>query len=113
MAALIVTRTGVGRWLARSAVTLAQVWRLSRGLAKAGMLRRLGGAYARAWTTLNRPLGRERLALPVFVGLCVVHWHFYNVANRPRKGEFGIVAPTRAPTGEMIGAARATLGGPP
>jgi hypothetical protein len=51
----------------------------------------LSPAYLRAWRRHNRPLGRERIPLPAFIGLCAIHFHFFRIANHARKGEFGTV----------------------
>ena len=32
----------------------------------------------------------ERMPFYQFVSLCLMHWHFYNIARRPRKGNVGI-----------------------
>ena len=66
----------------------------ARAMRQAGMLKRLGGAYLRVWWRLNRPLGRDAIPFHVFVGMCVIHWHFFNIAQRPRDVTFGNVAPT-------------------
>lgn len=82
--------------LMRTLAGLSQAWRLWRAMAEAKMVRRLGVAYVKAWMRLNLPLGQDRMPLSGFVGLCVVHWHFFNIANQPSKGEFGMVHPTPA-----------------
>ncbi len=85
------------------AAGMIQALKLAREIRRAGCFRRLGAAYGRAWIEQKRSLGREAIAFSAFVFLCVVHWHFYNVARRPRKGAFGVVA--RAPVAQ-IGAGR-------
>jgi radical SAM superfamily enzyme YgiQ (UPF0313 family) len=70
--------------------------RLARAARAAG-LGRLASAYARAWWRLNRPLGRERMPVQDFVGLCLYHWHFHRIANGPRRGAFGAVLPADLP----------------
>jgi hypothetical protein len=51
----------------------------------------LAPAYLRAWRRHNWPLGRERIPLPAFIGLCAIHFHLFKIANHARKGEFGTV----------------------
>ena len=55
--------------------------------------RGLLSAYVGAWRRYNRPLGRERIPIPNFVGMCVDHWHFFNIAQNRHKGRFGNVSP--------------------
>jgi radical SAM superfamily enzyme YgiQ (UPF0313 family) len=69
-----------------------QASKLARAMRQAGMLKRLGGAYLQVWRRLNRPLGRDAIPFHVFVGMCVVHWHFFNMARQPRNVTFGNVA---------------------
>jgi len=85
-------RPGALLAIKQTAGALLQACKLWRTLSRRNCGRRLGGAYVRAWSRLNLPLGKDRLPLPTFVGICVVHWHFFNIANRPRRGgEFGMV----------------------
>jgi hypothetical protein len=49
-------------------------------------------AYLRAWRRHNRPMGRDRIPLPAFIGLCAIHFHFFSIANNAKKGEFGTVS---------------------
>jgi radical SAM superfamily enzyme YgiQ (UPF0313 family) len=84
-------------WRARAAIgDLRLALRLARTARREG-LGRLPGAYLRAWWRLNRPLGRERMPLREFVGLCLFHWHFHRIANGPRRGAFGAVLPPDLP----------------
>jgi hypothetical protein len=71
---------------------VVQASKLGRAMQQAGMLKRLGGAYLQVWWRLNRPLGRDAIPFQVFVGMCVIHWHFFNMAQRPRDVTFGNVA---------------------
>ena len=82
-------------WLAQAAWGVLQAWRLWRDLARARLARRLGGAYLRAWRRLNLPMAVDRMPLAAFVGLCVIHRHFFTIANLPRQGEFGVVRDDR------------------
>jgi len=66
-------------------------WRLARALFAAGRLRRLGSAYLRAWSELNRPLAGDALGFAMFVHVCIIHWHFYNVIRLRRRNGFGAV----------------------
>lgn len=102
----LIARARPGKPAKHLAGALWQGWRLWRALAKARRAREIGGAYAAIWRRLNRPLGAERLGLGMFIGLCVTHWHFFNMANRSAEVKFGNVAaaprayqPVSAPTG--------------
>ena len=64
---------------------------LCRALMRAKLLRRLGGAYLNIWFKENMPLKRDALPFCMFVHLCVIHWHFYNIVRLPRKNGFGAV----------------------
>jgi radical SAM superfamily enzyme YgiQ (UPF0313 family) len=74
-----------------------QAARLARALATGGSLVRLGVPYLRFFITQKLSLGREAIAFDAFLFLCVVHWHYFNVARRPRKGAFGTVVPLHRP----------------
>jgi radical SAM superfamily enzyme YgiQ (UPF0313 family) len=65
--------------------------KLARVLSKAGLLGSVGRSYAKIFFQKNRALGRDAIPFGSFVGLCMEHWHFYNVANGPRRGAFGAV----------------------
>jgi radical SAM superfamily enzyme YgiQ (UPF0313 family) len=69
------------------------LFRLTWTLARARLLGHLGKAYFDAWARRNRPLGNDAIGLGAFLGICVSHWHFYNVAHHARKGDFGTVRP--------------------
>ena len=77
----------------RMAAGAVQAGRLFQALRKAGAAQTMGRAYLRAWKRLNQPLGKERMPLSAFVGVCAVHWHFYNMAHQVQKGQFGTVKP--------------------
>lgn len=77
---------------------LAQALKLGWALARAMLLRRLGGAYLRAWFVENLPLGGDALPFSMFVHVCVIHWHFFNVVRLPRKNGFGALTPRTVPT---------------
>jgi hypothetical protein len=86
-------------WAKRARAAIGDV-RLALRLARTARsegLGRLPAAYVRAWWRLNRPLGRERMPLGEFVGLCLFHWHFHRIANGPRRGAFGAVLPADLP----------------
>jgi Domain of unknown function (DUF4070) len=74
-----------------------QAARLARALVAGGVLVRLGVPYLRFFVAQRLSLGREAIAFNAFVFLCAVHWHYFNVARRPRKGAFGTVVPARLP----------------
>jgi radical SAM superfamily enzyme YgiQ (UPF0313 family) len=84
------------RWLGALAA-VRQGTQLWRSLARSGLRRQVGGAYLRAWFRHNAALGAHGLPLGTFVGLCVIHWHFFNIARLPRTGAFGAVQAPRAP----------------
>jgi radical SAM superfamily enzyme YgiQ (UPF0313 family) len=65
--------------------------KLARVLSKAGLLGSLGRSYVDIYFKKNRALGRDAIAFGSFVGLCMEHWHFFNIANGPRRGAFGAV----------------------
>ena len=67
--------------------------KLARALAKAGLLNSMGRAYTKIWFEKNRPLGREAIPFGSFVDLCLAHWHFWNIAQGPRRGSFGAIVP--------------------
>jgi len=82
---------------ARAAVGAVRLARRLVRTVRAEGLGRLGAAYFGAWWRLNRPLGRARMPLPDFVGLCLYHWHFHRIANGARRGAFGAVLPADLP----------------
>lgn len=65
--------------------------KLARVLAKAGLLNSVGRSYAKIWWTKNLALGPDAIPFGSFIGLCMEHWHFFNIANGPRRGAFGAV----------------------
>ncbi len=94
-AAVRASRPGRARhWLGPIAAA-AQAVRLWCAVARAGLRREVGLAYVRSWFRHNRTLGADAIPLAAFVSLCVIHWHFFNVARLPRKGEFGAVLADR------------------
>ena len=75
---------------------LGMALRLLGTIVRAGLAARLLPAYWRQWRS-NRALpGGIGLSFPVFVRLCVDHWHFFNVAMASRV-EFGQVASEPVP----------------
>ncbi|QSX77450.1 radical SAM protein [Agrilutibacter solisilvae] len=74
-------------WLAAARQGIA----LGRAMARDGQLWRLVGSYAGAWQRYNRPLRDEAIPFASFIGLCVVHWHYYKLSRLPRKAGFGTV----------------------
>jgi Domain of unknown function (DUF4070) len=92
MDAAVSRRRGVGQWARRTVGGFQQAAKLGFALARAKLLRRLGIAYAKVWLGENLPLGRDALPFHLFVHVCVVHWHFYNVIRLPRKNGFGSIA---------------------
>jgi radical SAM superfamily enzyme YgiQ (UPF0313 family) len=76
------------RWIG----ALRQGWALWSALRRSDVGTDLLRAYIWAWRTLNRPLGSEAIPLPNFVGLCVEHWHFFNIARNREKGRFASVS---------------------
>jgi radical SAM superfamily enzyme YgiQ (UPF0313 family) len=70
---------------------IVQGAKLARVISKAGLLGSVGRSYARIFVQKNRALGRDAIPFGSFVGLCMEHWHFYNIANGPRRGAFGAV----------------------
>lgn len=69
---------------ARLALSLARVaWR-------AGHFRRLAAAYAKVWFKDNRPLGAEAIPFPVFVSLCVFHWHYFVYSRSVTRNGFAV-----------------------
>jgi radical SAM superfamily enzyme YgiQ (UPF0313 family) len=89
-------RTVAARLTALLGVSI-QAARLARALAAGGSLVRLGVPYLRFFVAQKLSLGREAIPFAAFLFLCVVHWHYFNVARRPRKGAFGTVIPVRRP----------------
>ena len=65
--------------------------KLARVLSKAGLLGSVGRSYVKLYFQKNRALGRDAIPFGSFVGLCMEHWHFFNIANGPRRGAFGAV----------------------
>ena len=65
--------------------------KLARVLARAGLLGSLGRSYVNIYWKKNRALGRDAISFGSFIGLCMEHWHFFNIANGPRRGAFGAV----------------------
>ena len=65
------------------ASALLTAGKLTRALVKRGRLRELGAAYLRFYFRDNLALGRERMSVPVYLGLCVTHWHCYRIAESP------------------------------
>jgi radical SAM superfamily enzyme YgiQ (UPF0313 family) len=86
-------RTPTGRWH-RAVAWLAgfrQACSLAAALRRDRKLWALGSAYATVWWRRNRPLGASAMGLAEFVGLCVVHWHFFRFSRLPRRSGFGTV----------------------
>ncbi|MGA2185823.1 MAG: radical SAM protein [Bryobacteraceae bacterium] len=96
MDAAVLPQQTVASKLVRTAGGLTQAFRLALTLARARLLRRLGGAYLEVWFRENLPLGRDALPFCMFVHLCVIHWHFYNVIRLPKKNGFGAVSAKEA-----------------
>lgn len=78
----------------RNAGALAVVMRLARQLVATSQFWRLFPDYVRLYVVDNLSMRRERMPFYQFVSLCLMHWHFYNIARR-RKGNVGI-------TGEVV-----------
>lgn len=72
---------------------IVQATKLGRALAREGCLFEIGGVYWVTWWKRNRPLGPAKIGFSTFVGLCVVHWHFFRMAQQPRKSTFGTILP--------------------
>ncbi len=90
--AAVSRRRGVTASAGRIAGGMRQAFTLGLALMQAKLLRRLGVAYVKAWLGENLTLGRDALPFHLFVHICVVHWHFYNVIRLPRKNGFGAIA---------------------
>jgi hypothetical protein len=84
---------GVAAKLSALVAGVRQAVGLGAALARAGRVRDVGGAYLRVWRRRNRALGRDAIPFEVFVSLCVMHWHYFNIAALWRKAGFGIVRP--------------------
>jgi hypothetical protein len=65
-------------------------WRLLGALAHRQLLRRLGGAYAKAYVWQNLACGRDALPLTAFVWTCLRHWHYYNIVTAPKRSGFAM-----------------------
>ena len=77
-------RATVSNWTG-TMLQAAALWRTARRTERGRDLLR---AYIHAWRKQNLPLGAERIPLASFVGLCVEHWHFFNIAQNRHKGRF-------------------------
>ena len=91
MDALVARRHTPGSRLVRVIGGVRQALMLAGALARSRLLRRLGGAYLKIWREENRPLGQDALPFSMFVHLCVMHWHFYNIVRLQRKNGFGAI----------------------
>jgi radical SAM superfamily enzyme YgiQ (UPF0313 family) len=81
-------RNAAWRWIA----ALRQALALRSAMHKARAPRGLLWNYVRLWFRLNRPLAAERIPLPNYIGMCVEHWHFFNIAMNREKGRFASVS---------------------
>jgi radical SAM superfamily enzyme YgiQ (UPF0313 family) len=79
------------RQLRNFAAGVAQAGKLVRELIRRGLLSSVGRSYVDIWWGKNRALGANGLSFVSFVLLCMEHWHYFNVANGPRRGTFGAV----------------------
>jgi radical SAM superfamily enzyme YgiQ (UPF0313 family) len=57
---------------------------LTRDLLRNGKLTSIGAAYLSAWWRRNLRLGRDRLRLSEYIGLCIRHWHCFRIASDSR-----------------------------
>lgn len=91
---------------ARKAATLSRLRRFATGgmmaarlgiaLLRAGRLRSVGLAYLRVWFRQRRTFRAQAIRFEPFVMQCAFHWHFYNIAQAPRRGIIGAVRPVDA-----------------
>jgi hypothetical protein len=58
-------------------------------LLRAGRLRSVGLVYLQVWFRQRRTLHAEAVRFAPFVLQCAFHWHFYNIAQVPRRGNIG------------------------
>jgi radical SAM superfamily enzyme YgiQ (UPF0313 family) len=86
--------------IARAYASLVIMWRLSRALAREGLLGTLGRAYLKAYMVYNKPLGRDAIPLPEFLVMCARHWHHFKTAadKRPQWGRAGTRSPEIRPS---------------
>ncbi len=88
--------TGFGASVTRNTGAWLVALRLARELMKKSEFWRLFPQYARFYAGDNLAMRRDRMPFYQFVSLCVMHWHFYNIARRPRKGNVGITGEVEA-----------------
>ncbi len=93
--------TGFRSTVTRNFGALLVVLRLARELTRKSAFWRLFPQYVRLYVNENLAMRGERMPFYQFVSLCLMHWHFYNIARRPHKGNVGItgdveVSPGRA-----------------
>jgi hypothetical protein len=81
------------RHLATGGMTAA---RLGIALLRAGRLRSVGLAYLQVWFRQRRTNQADAIRFVPFVRECAFHWHFYNIAQAPRRGIIGAVLPVDA-----------------
>jgi radical SAM superfamily enzyme YgiQ (UPF0313 family) len=91
MDAMVAHRRTLGSRVVRVIGAARQALMLAGALARSRLLPRLGGAYLKIWREENRPLGRDAIPFSLFVHLCVMHWHFYNIVRLQRKNGFGAI----------------------
>ncbi|MGB8519703.1 MAG: DUF4070 domain-containing protein, partial [Candidatus Tumulicola sp.] len=93
--------TGFRSTVTRNFGALLVVLRLARELTRKSAFWRLFPQYVRLYVDENLAMRGERMPFYQFVSLCLMHWHFYNIARRPHKGNVGItgeveLSPSRA-----------------
>lgn len=81
-------RTRLTDRVLRTLAAIRIATRLARELVRRSLFRRFAPVYLRFYAR-NLAFGRGAMPLHAFVGLCLTHWHFYNMAWHERKMSFG------------------------
>jgi radical SAM superfamily enzyme YgiQ (UPF0313 family) len=77
-------KPGLMSRMTSAAATAIIIFRLARDLLRNEKLTSIGAAYLAAWWRRNLRLGRDRLRLPEYIGLCIRHWHCFRIASDSR-----------------------------
>jgi radical SAM superfamily enzyme YgiQ (UPF0313 family) len=77
-------KPGLMSRIATAVATATIICRLAQDLVRNKKLTSIGAAYLSAWCRRNLRLGRDRLRLSEYVGLCIRHWHCFRIASDSR-----------------------------
>lgn len=75
--------TGPGSRVRMWSDGLVMIWRLGLATVKDGVIGTVGRDYVRHYRAQGGLSRAQRISLPAFVGLCVLHWHHYKLIHAP------------------------------